>query len=589
MVRYRPWLYALVALNWILYHLWPLLPGLLAKAFFDTITGVSSALQLWQIVALALLLGLGKSGVLLSVALSGPRWTMLMAGLIHRNIIARILMRPGAAPLPDSIGAAISTMRDDTDMMRLSLDLWFDGLAGLLLAGAGMAILFIVDARVTVLVFAPIVLVILLASAARTRLEHAREHSRAATAAVTGAIGEIFGAVQAIQVAAAEERVVAHLRRLGQRRRDLVLRDRLQSLAIDAIFAMTASLGAGLTLIVAAEQIRSGAFSIGDFALFAAYLLQVADYTGFLGYLLRTYRQVGVSFQRGVALLQGAPPAALVEHHPLYLGRGERLPGLPATVRAPGDTLRRLEVRGLTLRHPGGAGVEDVSFELAPGRLTVITGRVGSGKTTLVRALLGLLPADRGEVLWNGSLVADLARWMVPPRVAYTAQVPGLLSGTLRENLLLGAPADPPAIEAALWGAAFDRDLADWPSGLETVVGARGVRLSGGQAQRLAAARMLLHRAELLVIDDLSSALDVETERELWSRLGQGSGIRGRGSDPRASRPLTILAVSHRPSLLERADEIIVLDQGRVAARGRYAELLEHSPAFRKLLAGDRR
>ena len=175
----------------------------------------------------------------------------------------------------------------------------------------------------------------------------------------------------------------------------------------------------------------------------------------------------------------------------------------------------------------------------------------------------------------------DLAIFCSPPRVAYTPQVPVLLSDTLRENILLGWPEDEQRVADALHRAVLEPDLETFPDGLDTVIGVRGKRLSGGQIQRAAAARMLIRDPELLVIDDLSSALDVETEALLWERMFDSRG------DSRIAP--TCLVVSHRRAVLERADQILLLEQGRIAARGTLQELLASSEEMRCLYAGEER
>jgi ATP-binding cassette subfamily B protein len=234
-----------------------------------------------------------------------------------------------------------------------------------------------------------------------------------------------------------------------------------------------------------------------------------------------------------------------------------------------------LETSGLTYRYPeSDRGIEDINLHLARSSFTVITGRIGSGKTTLLRTLLGLLPGDGGEILWNGEVVGDPAAFFVPPRCAYTPQVPVLFSESLRDNILMGLPEQEVDLQAAIRSAVMEHDVAELEEGLETIIGPRGIRLSGGQAQRAAAARMFVREPELLVFDDLSSALDVETEHLLWERVVERPGA-------------TCLLVSHRRPALRRADHIIVLRDGRMEAEGELEALLERCEEMQRLWRGD--
>jgi ATP-binding cassette subfamily B protein len=577
MIRYRPWLYLADCVLWSLIHMSPLIPGLIALAFFNALAKNSHmSFGMWSLIVLLVMTALARVLLLLGGALADIPHRFNMSALLRRNMLERVLQRPGARAVPGSPGEAISRFREDAELAEDAISWTLDTIGTGLFAIVAVAILFSINVPMTLFVFVPLIGVVSIVRMMHNRLEKYRTASRQATGRVTSAIGEIFSSVQAIQVAGAEEHISGHFYTLNEQRRVMMLRDTVLTKTLDSTFENTVGLGTGFILIITAQTLRSTNFSVGDLALFIFYLAFVTDFTHLFGMMLAHYMQTRVSFERMVKLLQGAAPETLVKHNPLHLkGPAPTLPPVPQPLKGGTPHLESLEAVALSYRYPDtGRGIEDVSLRLNRGSLTVVTGRIAAGKTTLLRALLGLLPKDAGEIRWNGELVTDPASFFVPPHSAYTSQVPQLFSDTLKENILLGLEEDTVDLEGAIHTAVMEQDIAGLEKGLETVIGARGVKLSGGQMQRAAAARMFVRDAELLVCDDLSSALDVETERALWDRLF-------------ARRQSTCLVVSHRRAVLQRADRIIVLKEGKVEASGRLDELLATSEEMQRLWKGD--
>ena len=353
-----------------------------------------------------------------------------------------------------------------------------------------------------------------------------------------------------------EQFQTSHFDKLGKQYVRANLRVAMIQGLIGPIATLVGNLGMLIVLFWGGRLVIEGQITLGDFVAFIVYLYMLIWPVMAIGWVANLVQRGATSLGRIHDLLSSS---ALVPN--------------PEKGPAPGTTYPGFSLRNMTFSYPSGThpALEDVSLEFGPG-IHGITGRTGSGKSTLCKLLTRLYPTGDGQLFFAGHDANHLPLSQIRSYVGYVSQEPILYSTTIAENISLGLPeASMDEIQKAAQNAAIHRDIISMEKGYETLVGERGVKLSGGQRQRLALARALLCDRQVLLIDDGLSAVDVETEQEVFDGLRQ------------YFKDKTVIIISNRTKLLSMTDRIIVFADGRVENIGSHDELLQKNTLYRSM------
>lgn len=338
----------------------------------------------------------------------------------------------------------------------------------------------------------------------------------------------------------------------------------LRSVAFPLLI-LASGVAVALLIGVGGPMALRGEVSVGDLAAFVTLLATLAGPLRSLGWMLSIVQQSRAALERIFELLDA----------PVERPEGAHPAGQPGTGHGPG-----FQVRGLDFAYPDDPErpvLHGIDLDIAPGAVIGVFGRTGSGKTTLVRLLARVFNPPAGTVAVQGrdGAGADLVRLDLDAwrrRLAMVPQRPFLFGDRIAANIALEPTPDAERLGRVVEQAALSGDLASLPEGMDTVVGERGIMLSGGQRQRTALARGLYREADVIILDDVLSAVDHQTEARLVDTLTALS---------RSPRAPTTFIVSHRLSALRHADRIVVLDEGRVVDQGTHAELRERPGLYR--------
>ncbi|GAB6902685.1 ATP-binding cassette domain-containing protein [Kineosporia succinea] len=514
---------------WAVIHGLPLAVGLVIAELIDDADGGVDG-RTWSLLGLTVGLMLLR-GVLLW---GGLALTFSLIFQVSSWLKVSVLNAVLGAPVPPDAalrtGDVVNRLREDTDeiggLLEWTTDLVYRSVLTLIAV--------VVLLRTDVITTLPLILLLggLWASVyLKRRVGDLQQETRMHQGDISAAMTDLLAGVRDLRLSALMPGRVSDLTRRFDRRRRAQVRQQVFTDLMGDLFRNTVVVGTAVVLLTVSVRIADGDFTIGKLVLFLTYIAWLGEQMYFFGYILARLQSGRVSYGR------------LGELVPVGAGTGD-----PGAL----EPLTELVVTDLTCAPPltGAAPPEPITFAVRPGQLVVITGGVGTGKSTLVRCLLGTQPGIRGSVRWNGIELVGRPRALHTPMVSLSRQSPRFLAGPVLDNLRLGSTeVSSGQVNAVLEAVRLGTGESGLPEGPRTVLdsGEAG-QMSGGQRQRLALARMLAHPAQLYVVDDCDSSLDQATAQHIWRTLP-------------ATWPGAWVVVSHNRDLLAAADLVVTVDR----------------------------